>query len=137
MNKSFYFQNKDKDPLAEHLKADKAIVFLSCLLQLFTVCQQYGCGAAIDPANRKYHQEGAVIVIKYTCNASHTHTWSSSPAVGEGKKKVWVMNAILAIYSLTCGLHISQVIQNFHHSSWESRLDKLDIYIGKLVFCAT
>ena len=47
--------------MAAHLKAPKAIVFLSCLLQLFSMCQVPGCGSAIDPANTDVQERGAVI----------------------------------------------------------------------------
>ena len=84
-------------------------MFLSCLFQLFAVCPEPGCGGAIDPTNRDVREEGAVITIKYTCNNHHSGVWHSSPAVGQGKSNVWVLNALLATLSLTCGLHISQV----------------------------
>ena len=97
------------DPVSKHLDAPKAIVFMSCLLQLFSMCQVSGCASAIDPENIDVLQHGAVVVIRYTCNMHHSGEWCSSPALGEGKKKVWVLNALLATFSLTCGLHISQV----------------------------
>ena len=97
------------DLLSSYLDASKAIVFMSCLLQLLSVCPLPGCGSAIDPENREVKEHGAVIVIHYTCNSHHSGHWCSSPSVGEGKKKVWVLNTVLASYSLTCGLHISQV----------------------------
>ena len=82
---------------------------MSCLLQLFAMCQVAGCGNAVDPDNIVVTEHGAVIVVQYTCNGSHTRKWCSSPTVGQGKSKVWVLNTVLATYSLTCGLHISQV----------------------------
>ena len=97
--------------MTAHLKAPKAIVFLSCLLQLFSMCQVPGCGSAIDPANIDVQEQGAVIVVKYTCNKHHTGDWCSSPFVGKGKSKVGVLNVVLATFILTCGLHISQVIE--------------------------
>ena len=92
-----------------HLQAPKAIVFISSLLQLFSTCQVYGCQSAVDPANIEVRDIGAVIVIKYTCNENHSGEWCSSPFIGEGKNRVGVLNVLLATYSLTCGLHISQV----------------------------
>ena len=106
---SLYFQDITDDPLSAHLKADKVIVFLSCLMNLFAICQHSGCGSAIDPTNRGVVEHGAVMVVHYTCNSNHCGQWSSSPAVGQGKGRVWVLNTVLAAYSLTCGLHISQV----------------------------
>ena len=97
------------DPVSKLMDAPKAIVFMSCLMQLFSMCQVSECGSAIDPENIKVVQHGAVVVVRYTCNKHHTGEWCSSPALGEGKNKVWVLNALLATYSLTCGLHISQV----------------------------
>ena len=93
------------------MRAPKAIVFLSCLLQLFTRCQVPGCSSTVDPANIDVQEHGAVIVVKYVCNEHHTGEWSSSPFIGEGRSKVGVLNIILATFSLTCGLHISQVLR--------------------------
>ena len=78
-------------------------------MELFSLCPVHGCGAAIDPANRNIIEHGAAIVVHYTCNSHHKGEWSSSPTVGSGNSKVWVINSILATYCLTCGLHISQV----------------------------
>ena len=82
---------------------------MSCLLQLFSLCQVVECGAAIDPENIDVKQHGAAVVVRYTCNKHHAREWCSSPVMGKGKGKIWVINALLATYSLTCGLHISQV----------------------------
>ena len=98
-----------KDPIDAHLEGHKAIVFLSCLLQLIGICQVVGCGSLVDPENKKVTQHGAVIIITYTCNNHHMGEWCSSPTVGKEKSKVWVLNTVLASYCLTCGLHISQV----------------------------
>ena len=69
LNIIFYliFQDEEelKDPLSAQLEDQKAIVFLSTLLQLLTLCHLSGCSS--------------------------------------------VINALLASYCLTCGLHISQV----------------------------
>ena len=97
------------DPISDIIDGPKAVVFLSCLMQLFSVCPSPGCGSAIDPANRRIIQHGAAIVVNYTCNNSHKGTWSSSPTVGTGNSKVWALNSLLATFCLTCGLHISQV----------------------------
>ena len=97
------------DSISDIIDGPKAIVFLSCLMQLFSVCPSPGCGSAIDPANRRIIQHGAAIVVHYTCNNSHKDTWSSSPTVGTGNSKVWALNSLLATFCLTCGLHISQV----------------------------
>ena len=97
------------DPISDIIDGPKAVVFLSCLMQLFSVCPSPGCGGAIDPENRRVVQHGAAIVVHYTCNNSHDGTWSSSPTVGTGNSKVWALNSLLASFCLTCGLHISQV----------------------------
>ena len=97
------------DPISAHVEAPKAIVFLSSLMSLFSVCQVVGCNGLIDPANRSVTQHGAAIVVQYTCNNHHSGRWCSSPTVGQGNSKVYVINSVLASYSLTCGLHISQV----------------------------
>ena len=98
-----------RDPIDEHLEGQKAIVFVSCLLQLIGICQVVGCGSMVDPENKRVTQHGAVIIIRYTCNNHHSGEWCSSPTVGKEKSKVWVLNTVLASYCLTCGLHISQV----------------------------
>ena len=99
----------ESDSISDIIDGPKAVVFLSCLMQLFSVCPSPGCGSAIDPANRRIIQHGAAIVVNYTCNNSHQGTWSSSPTVGTGNSKVWALNSLLATFCLTCGLHISQV----------------------------
>ena len=104
---------RQDDPLSTLIEAPKAVVFLSCLMQLFCLCPIPGCGAAIDPANRSTVQHGAGLVVHYTCNNNHRGEWSSSPTVGSGNSKVWAINSILASFCLTCGLHISQVC-NFY-----------------------
>ena len=101
-------QDQD-DPLSSHIEAPKAVVFLSCLMQLVCLCPTPGSGAAIDPANRITVQHGAGLVVHFTCNNHHKGEWSSSPTVGSGNSKVWAINSILASFCLTCGLHISQV----------------------------
>ena len=99
----------ESDSISDIIDGPKAVVFLSCLMQLFSVCPSPGCGSAIDPANRRIIQHGAAIVVNYTCNNSHEGTWCSSPTVGTGNSKVWALNSLLATFCLTCGLHISQV----------------------------
>ena len=105
----FFLQDVPCDPISAHVEAPKAIVFLSSLMSLFSVCHVAGCSGLIDPANRSVTQHGAAIVVQYTCNNHHSGKWCSSPTVGQGNSKVYVINSVLASYSLTCGLHISQV----------------------------
>ena len=92
-----------------NLEAPKAIVFISCLLSLFRVCSVPSCHSAIDAENVHVHDVGAVVTVKWSCNANHCGEWHSSPYVGTGRSKVGVLNIMLATYSLTCGLHITQV----------------------------
>ena len=97
------------DEMRGHLEAPKAVVFLSNLLALFTICRTPGCHNLIDPSNVNVVEVGAAITVKYTCNASHSGEWHSSPYVGVGRSKVGVINILLSTYSLTCGLNITQV----------------------------
>ena len=97
------------DEISSFLDEPKVIVCLSQLSALFMICPLPECCSAIDPENRKIVQKGSVIKIKYICNSHHRGEWCNSPYFGPKKSKVWALNTVLATYSLTNGLHISQV----------------------------
>ena len=101
------------EKLSEFIEAPKALVFISCLRQLFTKCGEDNCNSAIDPDNVHIRRIGAVAVVNYECNSGHCGEWSSSPYIGQKKEKVGVMNLLLASSILTCGLQISQVLEFF------------------------
>ena len=103
------------DALTHHIEAPKAVVFISCLLQLFTTCQVQECHSAIDQSNIRIQEVGAAIVVKYECNNNHSGEWSSSPFIGEGKAKSSVLNVLIANFILTCGLSVSKVLDFFSH----------------------
>ena len=65
------------------------------LLELFRVCKQPHCEAAIDPAEISLCRTGAALQITATCNNSHTEHWSSSSSIGEGRSRLFVINILL------------------------------------------
>ena len=85
------------------------IVEKELLRDLFTVCNHPGCGCVIDRDDILMSTIGAAIIITVTCDNSHNLKWSSSGKVGEGKKRMFLINILLASYVLLCGLNISQV----------------------------
>ena len=58
----------DTDPIS----AWKLIVWISCLMQLFTVCREPGCGALVDKNNIKTRMKGAFLSVDATCNSGHS-----------------------------------------------------------------
>ena len=88
---------------------DRFIVDKSSLLQLFRFCSVEGCGSIIDQEDITFHEVGAAVVVKYTCLQHHEQSWSSSSSVGEGHNKLYVINILLASFTLFCGLNLSQV----------------------------
>ena len=95
----------DEDPI----EAKKAIVFLSTLLQLFSICRIANCGSYVEPQNIKVTSIGAMIRVKASCNNNHDTEWESSPCVGTGTKRIPVINVLIASFCLLTGLHIKQV----------------------------
>ena len=63
----------------------------------------------MDRSNINILSIGAAVRVKVLCNASHDFTWDSSSQVGEGKKKCFIINLYLAMFTLFTGLNISQV----------------------------
>ena len=97
-------QGLDKDVLIERIIVDRP-----ALLSLFRVCSTQGCGALIDPGDVVVHTHGAAMTVRATCLENHEMFWKSSSIVGEGRKQIFVVNILLAAYTLFCGLNISQV----------------------------
>ena len=93
-----------------HVDAKKAIVFLPSLLQLFAICNVANCGSYVDSENIVVKPNGLMLKVECFCNNNHKTTWESGPMLGSGKTAVAAINAIVATYTLTCGLHIQQVI---------------------------
>ena len=80
------------------------------LLELFRVCSEPHCGSIIDQEDVLILTVGAAINVTTSClQNNHQRTWSSSTTVGEGHKRQFVINILLAAYALFCGLNISQV----------------------------
>ena len=73
------------------------------------MCSIQGCGAPIDLSDVIAHTEGAAMIVKATCLEHHETSWKSCNAVGEGHNKIYVVNILLAAYTLLCALNISQV----------------------------
>ena len=92
-------------------RVKRVIVEKELLLNLFTVCNHPGCGCAIDRDDVQMCTVGAAIIITATCDNSHTFKWSSSTKVGDGKKRMFLINILLASYVVLCGLNIAQVSQ--------------------------
>ena len=90
----------------------RVIVETDLLLELFSVCKYPGCGCAVDSENIQVTRIGAALRVKATCNDSHENVWSSSSKVGEGKKQMYLINILLAVYTLLSGLNIAQVSLN-------------------------
>ena len=88
---------------------DRFIVDKSALLQLFRFCSVEGCGSIIDQEDITFHEVGAAVVVKCTCLQNHEQSWSSSSSVGEGHHQLYVINILLASFTLFCGLNMSQV----------------------------
>ena len=96
------------DIMTAHIESSKAIVFITCLLQLFKKCPDEACNSIIDPSNIEITNVGAVTFVKYECNEGHCGKWASSPFIGKSKERVGIINLLLSSFILTCGLHISQ-----------------------------
>eukprot|EP00092_Neocalanus_flemingeri_P108804 GFUD01139746.1.p1 GENE.GFUD01139746.1~~GFUD01139746.1.p1 ORF type:complete len:185 (-),score=33.68 GFUD01139746.1:98-652(-) len=109
------FQNKEVEDLEPGVKTERLIVDKPLLMKLFQVCSEPSCGALIDPEEVKISEVGAAVTIHATCLNNHNTNWSSSDAVGEGHKKTFTINILLACYTLFCGLNISQVTEYFGH----------------------
>ena len=90
----------------------RVIVETDLLLELFSVCKYPGCGCAVDSENIKVTRVGAALKVKATCNDSHDYLWSSSSKVGQGKNQMYLINILLAVYTLLSGLNIAQVSNN-------------------------
>ena len=93
-------------------------MFLPALLQLFSVCRVGGCGGLVDEENICVKQEGAMVRVECVCNNDHRHktSWESSPMLGTGRQRTAVINLLIAVYTLTIGLHIQQVQFFFSHN---------------------
>ena len=88
----------------------RVIVEKDLLINLFKVCKTPGCGSVIDRDDIQVTTKGAAVSIRAICSKSHEHKWDSSSKVGESKKQMFLINIILAVYVVLCGLDISQVL---------------------------
>ena len=104
-----------QEPATQFLQDDlgkRVIVERDLLLKLFSVCKYPGCGCAVDSENVKVTRVGAALKVKTTCNDSHDYFWVSSSKVGQGKKQMYLINILLAVFTLLSGLNIAQVSNN-------------------------
>ena len=92
--------NEDEDFLDPNIKKKRLIVEEDCLLQLFRICKEKGCGAAIDPAEIKLCRTGGALQITATCNAHHVEEWASSSVVGESHQRLFVINILMVILKM-------------------------------------
>ena len=105
------FQDSDgayEDDLVAEMMTDRFIVEKTSLQRLFRFCSVEKCGSIIDQEDVTFHKKGAAVVVKYTCLNHHEQSWSSSSSVGEGHHRFFVINILLAAFTLFCGLNISQ-----------------------------
>ena len=114
-------QNKDSDAGGDYFGRDpidaaKAIVFIPALSELFNVCNIPMCGAACDKENRNIHYSGAMVCVSVVCNNGHKFSWKSSPTIGQGKKKVAVINVLLGSYGYLCGINVKKVNYVLHRT---------------------
>ena len=101
---------EEENNLEMGIKIDRVIVDKPALLELFKVCSVPNCGSIVDPADVQIHTVGAAITVKSVClQNQHQQKWSSSATVAEGRKRLFVINILLAAYTLLCGLNISEV----------------------------
>ena len=111
------FQDSDgacEDDLVAEMMTDRFIVEKTALVRLFRFCSVENCRSLIDPEDVTFHKKGAAVVVKYTCLNHHDQSWSSSSSVGEGHHRFFVINILLAAFTLFCGLNISQA-SYFNH----------------------
>ena len=101
--------DQDKDDIEKDIVTERFIVDKASLQKLFHFCTVENCGSIIDPSDVTFHKVGAAVIVKSTCLNNHTQSWSSSNSVGEGHHRLFIINVLLAAYTLFCGLNISQV----------------------------
>ena len=104
--------DQDKDDLETDILTERFIVDKTSLQKLFHFCSVENCGSIIDPSDVTFHKVGAAVIVKSTCLNNHSQSWSSSNSVGESHHRLFIINVLLAAYTLFCGLNISQVRLN-------------------------
>ena len=105
---------------------ERVIVDKAALLKLFRVCSVPACGSVVDPDHVTVHTVGAGMTVTATClQHQHETTWTSSSTVCEGRKKLFVINILLASYTLFCGLNISQVSSTSLHLAFSFGFDMI------------
>ena len=88
----------------------KVIVYLRLLLGLLQVCRVPGCGGIVEKEDIKVVTEGAMITVTCVCLHNHQTKWRSSPVYHQGSSHpMSEINAVIATYILTCGMHVKQV----------------------------
>lgn len=101
----------------------KYIVFESCLLQLFTICNVCLAPATIDKTSRN----GTMLIVKSTCLQGHSRVWKSQP---EHNKMPWG-NFLVAAALLFSGSQPSKVLTFFKHLNLASISTRLYSLIQK------
>ena len=78
-------------------------------MELFSTCNHPGCGIGVEREDIRITTVGAAMNVTATCMRNHVYKWSTSSTVGEGKRQKYLINILLAAYSLLCGLNFGQV----------------------------
>ena len=104
-----------EDALEKEVYDERLIVEKKSLLKLFEVCSTVGCGSLVDSEEIKFVKVGGAFKVKTTCLNNHVNHFASSSSIGDGKEKIFVINILLAAYTLFCGLNFSRVAELFKH----------------------
>lgn len=132
------FSGKKFNPVDENcasvlISQSKYIVFEECLLELFVVCRELGCGAAIDFVQKTV--QGTAVSVKWKCERNHKGTWSAQP---ELKKRTKAGNILIPAAVVLCGLTYSRISElfellNMPFISSSSYYDQQKLYIYQAV----
>ena len=63
----------------------------------------------VDRDDVRIISSGAAVTVHAKCLDYHNFVWSSSSKVGEAKQQMFLINIIMAVFIVLCGLDISQV----------------------------
>ena len=108
-----FSSNSESESLDEELEAEvydeRLIVEKKSLMKLLCVCSTLGCGSLVDSDDIKFVKVGGAFKVKSTCLNNHVNHFESSSSIRDGKEKIFVINILLAAYTLFCGLNFSRV----------------------------
>ena len=101
--------NSDDEEIEPEVHEERFIVEKSAFMEMFKVCNTLGCGAMIDPDDVQLKKIGGAVKVTGTCLNNHKNIFKSSRSTHEGNKEIFVINILLAAYTLFCGLNFSHV----------------------------